>query len=169
MIKKLLMPVLLILVLGILYRGLYIPKTSGIVTTPIHVLPKFKVFDLQQKRYRDLEAWQGKPLLIHFWASWCDNCRAELPILAKYKYKIIMIGVDYKDTEDAAKPMMSLWQDTFKATYADTNGRLGLDLGVVATPETFLVNKYGHIVFHYQGLISDAIFMHEFLPLIGQS
>ena len=46
--------------------------------------------------------------LLHFWASWCDNCRSEVPILAKYKHLIPVIGVDYKDTPQAAQQMMAL-------------------------------------------------------------
>jgi cytochrome c biogenesis protein CcmG/thiol:disulfide interchange protein DsbE len=77
-----------------------------------------------------------------------------------------MIGVDYKDTPEDANKMLALWNDTFSAVYDDKDGRLGLELGVVATPETLLIDASGKVVFHYQGLMTDSIFASEFLPRI---
>ena len=49
---------------------------------------------------------KGKPLLINFWATWCDPCREEFPDLVKldneYKGKIDFITVSLDDPEDIA-------------------------------------------------------------------
>jgi cytochrome c biogenesis protein CcmG/thiol:disulfide interchange protein DsbE len=165
MIKKLLPAVLLAILWLILFRGLHNPSQQE--SKPLgQRLPKIRVYDLRLRQFRSLNTWLGKPFILHFWASWCENCRMEVPVLAKYKDLLPIIGVNYKDTPEAAKNMMALWNDTFSAIYADKDGRLGLELGVIATPETLLVDASGKVVFHYQGLLSDSLFTSELLPRI---
>jgi len=49
-----------------------------------------KVTQINEAALKDLLKPNGKPLLINFWATWCDPCREEFPDLVK-------IGADYKD------------------------------------------------------------------------
>jgi peroxiredoxin len=51
-----------------------------------------------------LEEWKGKPLVVNFWATWCDPCRREIPLLkalrlehAQYGLEIVGIAIDYAD------------------------------------------------------------------------
>lgn len=49
---------------------------------------------------------KGKPVIINFWATWCDPCREEFPDLvkldAKYKGKVDTITISLDDVEDIA-------------------------------------------------------------------
>lgn len=54
-----------------------------------------------QKKPQALSQWQGKTLLVNFWATWCPPCVAEMPELvelqaeqAKNNVQVIGIGID---------------------------------------------------------------------------
>src|SRR5688500_6666244 len=58
----------------------------------VSVLPR-KVTHIDEHGLKDLLKPNGKPLLINFWATWCDPCREEFPDLVR-------IGKDHKDKID---------------------------------------------------------------------
>ncbi|MGH8323691.1 MAG: TlpA family protein disulfide reductase, partial [Steroidobacteraceae bacterium] len=50
-----------------------------------------------------LSEWQGRPLMVNFWATWCDPCRREIPLLKSLRHErsgeslqIVGIAVDFK-------------------------------------------------------------------------
>jgi thiol-disulfide isomerase/thioredoxin len=56
-------------------------------------------------RTRSLAEWQGRPLLVNFWATWCEPCRREIPLLKSLRHEragerleIVGIAVDYPDS-----------------------------------------------------------------------
>lgn len=68
--------------------------------------PTIKVTQVDEVGLKKLLAPAGKPLLINFWATWCDPCREEFPDLvaidAEYKGKIDFITVSLDDPADIA-------------------------------------------------------------------
>jgi thiol-disulfide isomerase/thioredoxin len=62
------------------------PKNQTALSLP-------KVTQIDAEALKNLLKPNGKPLLINFWATWCDPCREEFPDLVK-------IGADYKDKID---------------------------------------------------------------------
>ena len=51
-----------------------------------------------------LSEWKGRPLMVNFWATWCDPCRREIPLLKTLRHdrsgeslEIVGIAVDFKD------------------------------------------------------------------------
>jgi thiol-disulfide isomerase/thioredoxin len=51
-----------------------------------------------------LSEWKGRPLMVNFWATWCDPCRREIPLLKSLRrersgesLEIVGIAVDFKD------------------------------------------------------------------------
>lgn len=68
--------------------------------------PAVKVTQVDEIAFRKLLAPSGKPVLINFWATWCDPCREEFPDLVKFdnefKGKIDFITISLDDPEDIA-------------------------------------------------------------------
>src|SRR5262245_40215936 len=46
-------------------------------------------------RPRRLLEWQGRALLVNFWATWCAPCREEMPMLAEMRQKYVSKGVEF--------------------------------------------------------------------------
>ena len=51
-----------------------------------------------------LSDWKGRPLMVNFWATWCDPCRREIPLLKSLRHEraaqsleIVGIAVDFQD------------------------------------------------------------------------
>jgi thiol-disulfide isomerase/thioredoxin len=71
--------------------------------------PDFSLDDLQS-RTLELSSLRGKTVLINFWATWCDPCREELPLLDRiagtYPETLRVIGVETGDPEDAVRSFL---------------------------------------------------------------
>lgn len=108
--------------------------------------------------------------LVNVWASWCVTCRAEHQILmgiASGK-EIQMLGVNYKDTRENGSIFLDRLGDPYDEIIFDKDGELGLELGVYATPETFLVDNNGIIRFKLVGQLTNKIWKTDIYPLIQQ-
>ncbi len=61
--------------------------------------------DLQSKSQR-FSQWQGKPLIINFWATWCGPCREEIPefiaLQKQYSGKVQFVGIAIDEVKDVA-------------------------------------------------------------------
>lgn len=102
---------------------------------------------------------EGRAYVINLFASWCAPCRVEHPLLMRLKEEgAIILGVAYKDRPAAAQRLLADLGNPFASTALDPEGRFGLDLGVTAVPETFVIGPDGRIRAVYRGpLTEDAL------------
>jgi len=114
------------------------------------------------------DTFRSKITLVNVWASWCPACRAEHQMLMNISKEnlVQLIGLDYKDTRADANKMLEVMGNPFDLIVFDPKGKAGLELGVYATPETFLVNRQGVILHKHIGEISKQVWSRDFLPLI---
>lgn len=111
--------------------------------------PNFELttFDGQTLRLSEL---RGKPVVLNFWASWCVPCRDEAPALQatwqKYKEQgLLVIGVDYVDTETEAKKFMQ----EFGVTYPngpDVGTLISSKYKITGVPETYFITREGKLL-----------------------
>jgi len=109
----------------------------------------------------------GKRSLVNVWASWCVTCRAEHEELIRIAKEsgVQVIGINYKDTRANAKRFLVELGNPYSKIIFDSKGQLGLDLGVYATPESFLVDESGTIIYKQLGQLTRDIWMKEMITL----
>ena len=104
----------------------------------------------------DIAKWQGKPVVINLWASWCGPCRSEAVELEKsylqFKSRgVEFLGLNTRDGLAAAKA----FSDRFKTSYpsiSDKDGQLTLAFGAIksfffTTISLFPATKLNSLIF----------------------
>jgi thiol-disulfide isomerase/thioredoxin len=93
---------------------------------------------------------RGKVVLVNFWASWCAECRPEMPVLERLHRELgrrglAVVGINAR--EDAAKVRWYATQLglTFPLVL-DVEGRINTQYGVIGLPTTFLIGRDGRAV-----------------------
>lgn len=108
---------------------------------------------------------KGQVTLVNFWASWCPPCRAEHPtLIALAGEGIPVFGVNMMDDPDNALAFLAEDGNPFAAIAADPKGRLRIDWGVTAPPETFIVNGDGSIAYKFIGPLVGDDYEQRFRP-----
>ncbi|MFV8817428.1 DsbE family thiol:disulfide interchange protein [Haliea sp. E17] len=166
---KLFLPLILFAVLAaFLVRGLQLDPQelpSALIDRP---LPAFSL-DALGGGTLDRDAVTGEVALFNVWATWCITCRVEHPFLTELAARGVTIyGINYKDDDGAAQRWLAELGDPYKATIADREGSLGLDLGVYGAPETYLVDAQGLVRYRHVGVVDARVWNEVLKPLYDQ-
>ncbi len=115
--------------------------------------------------YRDLQATganglpmpqkAGKPLLVIFWAVWCEPCVREMPQIAQLHEKFDPQGLEFagiavQSPAAAAEKFLALYRIPF-ANYLDTSAEFAETLAIPGVPTLLLVHPDGRIVYSHSG------------------
>lgn len=100
--------------------------------------------------------------LVNVWASWCGICKTEHAFLLELQKKgIPIVGLNYRDNSGAAINVLSSDGNPYSTVISDPQGKLALELGVIGTPETYLVDAEGQIVKKLLGVINESVWRKE--------
>jgi cytochrome c biogenesis protein CcmG/thiol:disulfide interchange protein DsbE len=75
-------------------------------------------------------------------------------------------GLNYKDNPADALRWLRALGDSYYATGADRDGRVGIDWGVYGVPETFIVDRAGKIRHKHVGPMTSDILKNQIVPII---
>ncbi len=109
-----------------------------------------------------------KPVVIDFWASWCPNCRRDMPKLnsfyEKYKDKVEVIGVNLQEKKSTIQNFISSRGISFPIAL-DPRGEASHAFGIQYTNTHFLIDSNGNLVRTIPGDIREA----DIVSLIEQT
>jgi cytochrome c biogenesis protein CcmG/thiol:disulfide interchange protein DsbE len=96
-----------------------------------------------------LADYKGKVVILNMWASWCDPCRQEVPLLQKTQQQIqskggTVLGIDTQDASQSALSFLKARKATFPSL-RDRDRSYTHEFGVTGYPETFLIDRQGRI------------------------
>jgi len=141
---------LIILFFGISI-ALFLTKHGQRPPTPREKLlaPDIELIDIRENTLTLYEL-KGSVIVINFWASWCQPCIEEMPLIewlfrdlsGNPKFKLITII--YRDDEDRAFRYMKEKGYSFPV-YLDPNGSAAKRFGVTGVPETYIIDKGGNL------------------------
>lgn len=135
-------------------------------------VPEFEIPFLSKDGNLASADFDGKPLIINFWASWCSTCRQEHPklvelgIRSELEQEFTIVGVNYRDDRQRAAGFLNREGQFGYASGFDESGRLGIDFGVYGMPETFFIDQNGVVQARHAGPVTDKI-LARYLPKIG--
>ena len=161
--------ILFIAIAVVFYRGLSLnPQElpSALIGKP---MPAFKLSQLldesKQLTSADLK---GDIVLLNVWGTWCVYCKYEHPYLIDIAKndKVTLYGLNYKDVRQDAKQWLKDYEDPYQFSVFDPLGKLGIELGVTAAPETFVIDKSGIIRMKHVGPIDAKVWQQKFVPMI---
>ena len=117
---------------------------------PGGVAPDFELQNLDGQTV-SLRDFQGSPVLLNFWASWCGPCRFEMPFLQEIseevKWKALdleVIAVNLGESAAEARGFMEGSGFTFKVLL-DRTGKVGDVYNIRSIPTTFFIDERGII------------------------
>lgn len=164
MTRLLAVPLLLFAVLLVLlFTGLKTADERQLIRSPLigKPVPDFALPSLDEPgRTITNEALAGRPYLINVWGSWCPACRIEHPFIVRLgeEAPVPLVGINWKDERDDALRWLDRFGDGWDLQIVDYDSDLVIDLGVVAAPETFLVDHNGIIRHKHTGPIDAESF-----------
>ena len=106
-----------------------------------------------------LSQYAGKPVIVNFWASWCEPCQQETPLLASwYKQQhghVVLLGLDENDTTANALKFAQAKGVSYPIGF-DPQVKVALAYNVDGLPQTFFLNARHRIVDHVLGAVTRA-------------
>ena len=133
--------------------------SSSVAAPPAPVAPGFTVAALGAPGSVSLTQYRGKPVIVNFWASWCEICKSETPLLATwYKQehgKIALLGLDENDASAKALAFAHAKGVTYTLGF-DPLMNVASAYGIDALPQTDFLNAQHRIVERVYGAMTKA-------------
>ena len=121
------------------------PAKPAVVAAPAFSLPALGHSGQQVS----LSGYRGQPLIVNFFASWCEPCQKETPLLATFyraeKGKMALVGLDENDVVGHATTFTRTQGVSYPVGW-DPAGTVATSYGVNALPQTFFLNARHQVV-----------------------
>ncbi|WP_434672458.1 prolipoprotein diacylglyceryl transferase family protein [Pseudomonas sp. R1-15] len=107
----------------------------------------------------NLADYQGGPLVINLWATWCPPCRREMPVLEeaqKQRPDLTFLFVNQAESMQSVSTYLATQGLSLTNVLFDGSGRLGQAVGSMALPTTLFYNAEGRLLGSHLGELSEA-------------
>jgi len=108
----------------------------------------------------ELADFQGKPVVINIWASWCPGCNDEAADLREFAAdhpEAVLLGVDFQDTFSGAREFYERWGWQHPSIF-DSSGSQTAQLGLFGLPTTIFLDNQHRVAARVVGATDRAGF-----------
>lgn len=116
-----------------------------------------------------LEDLRGTPVVVNLWASWCEPCEREMPMLAQAARAdpgVQFLGVDSLDSREGAEEFIAEFGVPFPSLF-DPDGVIRTDLDSFGLPVTVFFDAEGNQVAKVDGELSQAALDEHLAAIAG--
>ena len=133
--------------------------------------PDKELTRLGQPGMGEIADYRGRWVLVNFWASWCEPCKAEAPTLESFQSAhaadgFTVLGINLDDTTGDALEFVRRYGLTYPQL-RQGDGRDRRDAyGMTGFPESFLIDPQGHVALIRRGAVTESYLTDQVAPLI---
>ena len=130
--------------------------------------PDFELENITGEK-KHLADYQGKVVVLNFWATWCGPCKDEMPffqeIYERYGSEITVLAVNNQETVDKVSPFVEELGLTYEILM-DNDGSVATQYQVIGFPTTYFIDPNGIIKFLHVGVLTEEQ-LDGYLDLLG--
>jgi cytochrome c biogenesis protein CcmG/thiol:disulfide interchange protein DsbE len=156
--------------------GDWAPRTPPSAAAAVHTYPPGTAAPPLRLRTLDggtldLADLRGRPVVVNFWATWCEPCVREFPLLARAAAghkadRLAVVGVLVQDRPDAARAFIRQHGGDWPVG-VDADRRTADAWSVVGLPHTFFVRPDGTLAAHQLGELTPATLDRQLTAILG--
>jgi len=114
----------------------------------------------------------GKPVVINFWATWCEPCRAEHEVLRRAATTlgghVSFVGIAFDSEREQVDKYLSGHGQASYPILLDDGGRVAIAYGVRGVPETYFVDRAGVVRSKVEGPLTPGQLNRHLQPLLEE-
>ncbi len=141
--------------------GMRVPAPSHAKALRIgDAAPEFSGIDVRMPHSGatlSLSQFRGKRVILNFWATWCEACKREKPIMVQLSQQTdaVVVGIAVNDDKNKVIERERLDPHGYPLIL-DEDGSISSHYGVDALPQTILINEQGKVSYRVRGIISKS-------------
>ncbi|MFZ0545012.1 MAG: TlpA disulfide reductase family protein [Candidatus Promineifilaceae bacterium] len=148
-------------------------NADGLSEAPVagYLAPSFTLTTLQGEEH-SLADYQGRPIVLNFWATWCPPCRAEVPHFQDasriYNGQVAIVGIDQGEPLSLVNDFAAQFGISYPLLL-DPDNDVNRQYNVQALPTTVFIDSNGVIREVFTGIINSAVLQDRIEFLLQES